>query len=111
MADRAEAPATSPVIAVLSLTIRSTDSSTAWLSDGLPQMIDTKLANVSAIDIVPAARVRALMQRSGRTGNEPLPDVVALDLARRVGSLETRRTSCSISPFTKSTTARSFEMW
>jgi DNA-binding SARP family transcriptional activator/TolB-like protein len=86
MADRAEAPATSPVIAVLSLTIRSTDSSTAWLSDGLPQMIDTKLANVSAIDIVPAARVRALMQRSGRTGNEPLPDVVALDLARRVGA-------------------------
>jgi tetratricopeptide (TPR) repeat protein len=86
VANRAEAPATLPVIAVLSLTVRSTDSSTTWLSDGLPQMIDTKLANVSAIDIVPAARVRALMQRSGRTGNEPLPDEIALDLARRVGA-------------------------
>jgi DNA-binding SARP family transcriptional activator/Flp pilus assembly protein TadD/TolB-like protein len=85
-AGRGEAPATLPVIAVLSLTVRAADSSTVWLSDGLPQMIDTKLANVSAIDIVPAARVRALMQRSGRTGNEPLPDAVALDLARRVGA-------------------------
>ncbi|HZI29525.1 MAG TPA: BTAD domain-containing putative transcriptional regulator [Gemmatimonadaceae bacterium] len=86
LANRAEAPETSPVIAVLSLTVRPSDSSTTWLSDGLPQMIDTKLANVSAIDIVPAARVRALMQRSGRTGNAPLLDDVALDLGRRVGA-------------------------
>lgn len=84
--DRGAAPATPPVIAVLSLPMRSADSTTAWLVDGLPQMIDTKLANVSAIEMVPAARIRALMQRSGRAPDAPVPDDVARDLARRVGA-------------------------
>ena len=75
-----------PVIAVLSFPMRSADSSTAWLTDGLPQMIDTKLANVSAIALVPAARVRALLQRSGRAADASLPDDAARDLARRVGA-------------------------
>ena len=78
--------ATQPVIAVLSLPVRSADSSTAWLSDGLPQMIDTKLANVAEIDMVPAARIRALMQRRGRTADVRVPDGDAVDLARRVGA-------------------------
>jgi DNA-binding SARP family transcriptional activator/tetratricopeptide (TPR) repeat protein len=80
------APTAQPVIAVLSFPLRSADSSTAWLTDGLPQMIDTKLANVSAIALVPAARVRALMQRSGRAADASLPDDAARDLARRVGA-------------------------
>jgi DNA-binding SARP family transcriptional activator/tetratricopeptide (TPR) repeat protein len=80
------APESTPVIAVLSFPVRSADSSTAWLSDGLPQMIDTKLANVSAIAVVPAARVRALIQRSGRAADASLPDEAARDLARRVGA-------------------------
>ncbi|HEX6941957.1 MAG TPA: BTAD domain-containing putative transcriptional regulator, partial [Gemmatimonadaceae bacterium] len=84
--DDKEPVVTKPVIAVLSLPMRSGDSATAWLSEGLPQMIDTKLANVTAVDVVPAGRVRALMQRSGRTGKEPLPDDAARDLARRVGA-------------------------
>ena len=75
-----------PVLAVLSFPVRSGDSSTAWLMDGLPQMIDTKLANVSAIALVPPARVRALMQRSGRAPDASLPDEAARDLARRVGA-------------------------
>ena len=83
--DRATQPS-QPVIAVLSFPMRSGDSSTAWLTDGLPQMIDTKLANVSAIALVPPARVRALMQRSGRTADAALPDEAARDLARRVGA-------------------------
>ena len=84
--DDREPVITKPVIAVLTLPIRGSDSASAWLSDGLPQMIDTKLANVTAVDVVPASRVRALMQRSGRTGNTPLPDEAARDLARRVGA-------------------------
>ena len=83
--DRPVAPS-QPVIAVLSFPMRSGDSSTAWLTDGLPQMIDTKLANVSAIALVPPARVRALMQRSGRAVDASLPDEAARDLARRVGA-------------------------
>jgi DNA-binding SARP family transcriptional activator/TolB-like protein len=82
-----EAPTvTRPVIAVLSLPVRSADSSTAWLSEGLPQMIDTRLANMTAIDIVPAARVRAVIRRSGRPAGATLPDDAARDLARRVGA-------------------------
>jgi DNA-binding SARP family transcriptional activator/tetratricopeptide (TPR) repeat protein/TolB-like protein len=75
-----------PVIAVLSMPIRSADSSVAWLSEGLPQMIDTKLANVPAVEVVPAARVRAVIMRSGRSSQEPLPDETARELARRVGA-------------------------
>ena len=78
--------ASQPVIAVLSLPMRAADSATSWLVDGLPQMIDTKLASVPAIDVVPAVRIRALMQRSGRSGDDPLPDDAARDLARRVGA-------------------------
>ena len=87
-----------PVIAVLSLSMHSADSSTAWLADGLPQMIDTKLANVTDIEIVPAARVRALMQRSGRAGNESLPDEAARDLARRVGATHVAHGSLARAP-------------
>lgn len=83
---RSQPVVTRPVIAVLSLPMQSTDSSAVWLSDGLPQMIDTKLANVSAIEIVPAGRVHALMIRSGRAADARLPDDAALDLARRVGA-------------------------
>ena len=86
LAGGTDTPATQPVIAVLSLALRSPDSTTAWLSDGLPQMIDTKLANVSEIDMVPAARIRALMQRSGRTPDAGMADGDAVDLARRVGA-------------------------
>lgn len=75
-----------PVIAVLSLPMRSADSSTAWLAEGLPQMIDTKLANVAEIDVVPATQVQAVLRRSGRPADTPLGDEDARDLARRVGA-------------------------
>jgi tetratricopeptide (TPR) repeat protein len=48
---------------------------------GLEEQLD-----IPSIDIVPAARIRALMQRSGRSGDLPLPDDAARDLARRVGA-------------------------
>jgi DNA-binding SARP family transcriptional activator/Flp pilus assembly protein TadD/TolB-like protein len=75
-----------PVVAVLSLPMRSADSSSAWLSDGLPQMIDTKLASVREIDVVPAVRIRALMERSGQAATAIVSDQAARDLARRVGA-------------------------
>ena len=83
---RGDAMPARPVIAVLSLPIRSSDTTNAWLSDGLPQMIATKLANVPAIEVVPASQVRAVVRRSGRPGDRPLSDADARDLARRVGA-------------------------
>jgi DNA-binding SARP family transcriptional activator/TolB-like protein len=83
---RGDAAPAHPVIAVLSLPVRSGDSTSAWLSDGLPQMIDTKLASVPAIDIIPAAQVRAVERRSGRPADRSLSDADARDLARRVGA-------------------------
>ena len=75
-----------PVIAVLSFPMRSADTSTAWLSDGLAQMIDGKLAGVAAIDVALPAQVRAVERRSGRTHDAAIPEAEARDLARRVGA-------------------------
>lgn len=83
---RTDGTVTRPVIAVLSMPMRAGDSATRWLSEGLPQMIDTKLADVPAIDVVPATQVRAVIARSGRDIVTPLPDEIARDLARRVGA-------------------------
>jgi TolB-like protein len=69
---RRDDTAARPVIAVLSLAMRAGDSTTAWLADGLPQMIDTKLANVPAVEVVPAAQVHAVLRRSGRLVTAPL---------------------------------------
>jgi len=84
--DGGEPAVTRPVVAVLSMPMRSGDSTSAWLSEGLPQMIDTKLAKVAAIEVVPASQVSAVVQRSGRTARSPLSDNDARDLARRVGA-------------------------
>lgn len=79
-----------PVIAVLAMRPRSTDTALAWLADGLPQMIVGKLAHNSEIDVVPPARVHAVLTRSG-VGSGPLADDTARDLARRIGAtLEAR---------------------
>jgi tetratricopeptide (TPR) repeat protein len=84
--DRRTGDVTRPVIAVLPLPLRGSDSSSAWLIDGLPQMIDGKLASVPAIDVVSPAQVRAVVTRSGRKSGDPFPEVDARDLAQRVGA-------------------------
>ena len=75
-----------PVVAVLALHVRSEDSTIAWLADGFPEMIAGKLARSGAVDVVPWARVRAVIDRSGRAQRGALDDAVARDLARRVGA-------------------------
>jgi tetratricopeptide (TPR) repeat protein len=66
--------------------VRSHDSALTWLSEGLPQMIAGKLAHVGAVDVVPPAQLRAVLERSGRAGGEPIDDATARDIARRVGA-------------------------
>ena len=77
---------TRPVIAVLPLPVRGGDSASAWLTEGMPEMINGKLAGVSAIDVVPPAQVSAVVRRRGRELDAALPEADARDLARRVGA-------------------------
>ncbi|HEX6049031.1 MAG TPA: BTAD domain-containing putative transcriptional regulator, partial [Gemmatimonadaceae bacterium] len=75
-----------PVIAVLTLHVRSDDSTIAWLADGLPEMITGKLARIGAVEVVPQARVRAVIVRRGEAWRGAFDDAVARDLALRVGA-------------------------
>lgn len=75
-----------PVIAVLAADVHSSDSTLAWLADGLPQMILRKLAHNGEVDVTPASQTRAVLLRSGRDEHAPLDDDAARDLARRVGA-------------------------
>ncbi len=83
---RGDGAVTRPVIAVLPLPLRGGDSSSAWLTEGLPEMINGKLAGVSAIEVVPPAQVSAVVRRRGREFDAALPEADARDLARRVGA-------------------------
>ena len=74
---------TRPRIAV-AVQVRSSDSSIAWLADGLPQLITAKLARSPDVEVVPSTQVRALVMRRNRRNNPP--DTVELrDIARRLG--------------------------
>jgi DNA-binding SARP family transcriptional activator/TolB-like protein len=84
-----------PAIAVLPVSVRTGDSTLAWLADGLPQMILGKLAHNGQIDVTPAARVRAVLLRSGRGDHAVLGDTTARDLARRVGATVVARGAIS----------------
>jgi TolB-like protein len=84
--DRAASGTSAPVIAVLSMDLRGTDSTLQWLEDGLPQMIDGKLARVQGINVVAPERVQAVEARRGRGQSSRLDDIAARDLARRVGA-------------------------
>jgi DNA-binding SARP family transcriptional activator/tetratricopeptide (TPR) repeat protein len=83
---RGDGSVTRPVIAVLPLPLRGGDSTSAWLTEGLPEMINGKLAGVSAIEVVPPAQVSAVVRRRGREFDAALPEADARDLARRVGA-------------------------
>lgn len=75
-----------PVIAVLSMNVRTADTTFDWLTEGLPQMIAGKLGHIAAVDVAPQSQVRAVLARSGHAANEPLADTTARDLARRIGA-------------------------
>ena len=75
-----------PVVAVFTMDLRSNDSTLTWLTEGLPAMIDGKLARVEGVEVVAPAQVSALLARSGRTGRGSIDDATARDLAGRVGA-------------------------
>ncbi len=56
---------TRPRVAI-AVDVKDADSSTAWLADGLPQMMMSELSRSPEVEIVPPAQVRALLRRRGR---------------------------------------------
>ncbi len=70
----------------IAIDVKDADSTTAWLADGLPQMMMSELSRSPEIEIVPPAQVRAFLRRRG-AGQPQQPGGVDLrDLARRLGA-------------------------
>lgn len=78
-------PRSATVVAIAAIEPIGTDTSLAWLADGLPQMIAAKLSRSTDVDVVPPAQVRAVRLRAG-TATHALPAVELLNLGRRVGA-------------------------
>ncbi|MFN8582148.1 MAG: BTAD domain-containing putative transcriptional regulator, partial [Gemmatimonadaceae bacterium] len=77
---------THPSIAIFEMPVRSADSSNRWLAEGLPEMMVSKLARQSGVEVVPTAQLRAVVERSGRRWYDRFSDAEARELARRVGA-------------------------
>jgi tetratricopeptide (TPR) repeat protein len=70
----------------IAVDVKDADSATAWLAEGLPQMMLSELSRSPDVEIVPPAQVRALLRRRGtaRTAHPGGGDL--RDLARRLGA-------------------------
>jgi len=76
---------TRPRVAI-AVDVKDADSTTAWLADGLPQMMMSELSRSPEVEIVPPAQVRALLRRRGSSrAARPAGDDLR-DLAQRLGA-------------------------
>jgi tetratricopeptide (TPR) repeat protein len=62
------------------------DSASAWIAEGLSQMIAAKLARSPAVEIVVPQRVREVRMRAGSDKRGSLADKELADLGRRLGA-------------------------
>ncbi|HEX6052048.1 MAG TPA: BTAD domain-containing putative transcriptional regulator, partial [Gemmatimonadaceae bacterium] len=87
-ANRAPAPpahsTNSPVVAIAGIAPATSDTTLAWLADGLPQMLAAKLSRSTDVQVVPPAQIRAVRLRAGRSTS--LSSEQLVDLGRRVGA-------------------------
>jgi DNA-binding SARP family transcriptional activator/TolB-like protein len=74
----APAPGDRPAVAIGAIRVPG-DSATAWLSDGLMQMVSARLARSSAVEAVSPERMRELLPRSASLSQ-------LLEAARRAGA-------------------------
>ncbi len=88
--DRAVPPATRPVVAVLGVRDLRGDTTSAWIADGLTQMIAADLARTPAVEIVAPERVRRaarmLAGEASGSGDADQPVVDPSTLAQSVGA-------------------------
>ena len=82
-ADGSSSPRPRVAIAV---DVKDADSATAWLADGLPQMMTSELSRSPEVEVVPPAQVRALLRRRGPGRSAPVDSDDLRDLARRLGA-------------------------
>ncbi|HET7552323.1 MAG TPA: hypothetical protein VFK04_13625, partial [Gemmatimonadaceae bacterium] len=73
-------------IAIIAIRNLTGDSSTSWLSAGLPQMIVADLSRSSAVDVVDPSRVEQVLARAGLTAADTLPLATALEIGHSVGA-------------------------
>jgi tetratricopeptide (TPR) repeat protein/TolB-like protein len=78
--------ATRPLIAVTDIVNRRGDTASAWLEDGLSQMISADLSGTSAIEMIGPVRVRTTRGRARLPLRGALSAAQALDLGRRLGA-------------------------
>ena len=70
----------------IAVDVKDADSATAWLADGLPQMMTSELSRSPEVEVVPPAQVRALLRRRGTARSAPVDAGGLRDLARRLGA-------------------------
>jgi tetratricopeptide (TPR) repeat protein/TolB-like protein len=75
-----------PLIAVTDIVNRQGDTASAWLEDGLPQMISADLSATSAIEMIGPVRVRITRGRARLPLRGALTAAQALELGRRLGA-------------------------
>jgi DNA-binding SARP family transcriptional activator/TolB-like protein/Flp pilus assembly protein TadD len=75
-----------PAVAIIAIRNLTGDTSTAWLSAGLPQMIVADLSRSSAVDVVDPSRVQQVLARANLTAADTLQLGTTLNLGRRVGA-------------------------
>src|SRR4030095_15821892 len=70
----------------IAVDVRVPASTTAWLGDGLPQMIVSELSRSPDLEVLPSAQVRALLRRRGPATHSAQNENDLRDLARRLGA-------------------------
>ena len=80
------AVATRPLVAIADIQTLRGDTSRSWMAEGLSQMIGAKLSRSSAVEVVPAERVRDVKARARLGRHAELTDEQLLDLGRRLGA-------------------------
>ena len=75
-----------PAIAVIAMGNHTGDTSTAWLTTGLPQMIVADLSRSPSVDVVDPSRLAQVLERANIQEMDDIPLGTALDLGRRTGA-------------------------
>lgn len=83
---RTDPPRSKPAIAIVAIRNHTGDSTDAWLSTGLPQMMAADLSRSTAVDVVDPSRVHQVLARAGVAGRDSIPLSAALDLGRSTGA-------------------------
>ncbi len=75
-----------PAVAVLYFENNTGDEQIRWLSQGLPSMLLTDLAQTPGLDVVSSQRVHEILKQIGQDNTETIDKGIAAEVARRSGA-------------------------